>query len=83
MTGRPNNSRPLANIATGIRFAWNQLTQKFQDVVTNEHLLDPSGLLLKQDVCWAGFYTDGTIALSVMMVLTMELENQREKHLGI
>ena len=41
----------------------------------NNQLLDP-GLLLKQDVCRAGFYADGTIATSVTMALTMELEGQ-------
>ena len=35
-------------------------------------------MLLKQDVCRAGYYADGTIANSVTMALPVELERERD-----
>ena len=43
--------------------------------MVNDQLLDPD-MLLKQDICRAGYYADGTIANSVTMVLTVELEKE-------
>ena len=78
-----NNSRPSANIATRLRFAWSQLQMSFQDVVTSEQLSDPSGLLLKQDVCRRAYVRMAQPPFSVTMAITMDLEKQREEHLGL
>ena len=40
-------------------------------------------MLLKQDVCRAGYYADGTISNSVTMALTVELEREREANLDL
>ena len=50
--------------------------------MTNEQVLDPTSLLIKQDIKQAGFYEDGIIAASVTMAIILELEKQRETHLG-
>ena len=44
--------------------------------------MDPD-ILLKQDVYRAGYYADGTITNSVTMVLTVELEREREANLDL
>ena len=40
-------------------------------------------MLPKQDICWAGYYADGTIANSVTMALTVELEREQEANLDL
>ena len=57
-------STPSINLANGLRYAWSHLTTTFQEVVTQEKLIDKT-LLLTQDIARAGFYIGGTVSPSV------------------
>jgi hypothetical protein len=74
-------ARPMSNLKSSLQYTWLHLTQKFQDVVTAIKTLDEN-LLLSQSVERAGFYADGTHALSVTNALALEMETQQSCCLG-
>ena len=74
-------STPSVNLANGFRYAWSQSTTTFQEVTTQEQLIDET-LLLTQDIARAGFYIGGTVSPSVTNAITIKLERAQALQLG-
>ena len=78
-----SKSRSGATITSSLQHAWSHLTSNFQYAVQAPFNTDTLNYLLRKEVLGAGFYMDGTIAVSVTNLLTIELDKCRGKQLSL